>query len=134
MPVTRSATRKAAQAAAEGQLGTHIEPQATKSRKRKPADIKSTSVSKTSKTLRGEPMLLVAGGTTSLNEVSQLQSTADRGIETPQALVPAVLTFSLEEGKQHLIHVDHRFEEIFRRLACRPFEHLERLDPFRCAV
>lgn len=46
-------------------------------------------------------------------------------------LVPAVLTFSFEEAKQHLITIDRRFEEMFYRLKCKPFEHLERLDPFR---
>lgn len=46
-------------------------------------------------------------------------------------LVPAELTFSFEEAKQHLIDVDPRFEHVFSRLQCRPFEQLERVDPFR---
>ncbi|EMD37811.1 hypothetical protein CERSUDRAFT_114463 [Gelatoporia subvermispora B] len=49
----------------------------------------------------------------------------------PAALVPAVLTFSFEDAKKHLISVDRRFKDIFDRLKCRPFEHLERVDPFR---
>ncbi|EPQ57693.1 hypothetical protein GLOTRDRAFT_38343 [Gloeophyllum trabeum ATCC 11539] len=49
----------------------------------------------------------------------------------PQAFVPAVLTFSFEDAKKHLISVDPRFEDIFERLKCKPFEHLERVDPFR---
>ena len=53
-------------------------------------------------------------------------------VEEPPALVPAVLTFSFEEAKQHLISADPRFEDVFRRLKCKPFEHLERVDPFRC--
>lgn len=48
-----------------------------------------------------------------------------------QSLVPAELTFSFEEARQHLIGIDKRFEDVFRRLQCRPFEHLERVDPFR---
>ncbi|KAI0355656.1 DNA glycosylase [Trametes cingulata] len=47
-----------------------------------------------------------------------------------EELVPAVLTFSFEEAKRHLISVDPRFEEVFRRVKCRPFEQLERVDPF----
>lgn len=46
-------------------------------------------------------------------------------------LLPAVLTFSLDEAKQHLIQADPRFEDLFSRLKCRPWEHLERVDPFR---
>ena len=51
-----------------------------------------------------------------------------------EELVPAVLTFSFEEAKQHLIGVDPRFEDVFRRVKCKPYEHLERVDPFRCVI
>ncbi|KAH9935612.1 DNA glycosylase [Fomitopsis serialis] len=54
--------------------------------------------------------------------------------EDAPTLVPAVLTFSFEEAKQHLIGVDGRFEDVFKRLKCRPFEHLESVDPFRTLV
>ena len=45
--------------------------------------------------------------------------------------MPAKLTFDFEEAKRHLIAADPRFEELFVRLKCRPFEHLEQVDPFR---
>ncbi|KAI0682419.1 DNA glycosylase [Cytidiella melzeri] len=48
-----------------------------------------------------------------------------------QALVPAVLTFSFEDARRHLIEADARFGDIFSRMQCKPFEHLEQLDPFR---
>lgn len=51
-----------------------------------------------------------------------------------KVLVPAELCFSFEEAKQHLIKADPRFEDVFSRLGCRPFEKLERLDPFRYAL
>ncbi|EIW63535.1 DNA glycosylase [Trametes versicolor FP-101664 SS1] len=51
-----------------------------------------------------------------------------------EELVPAVLTFSFEEAKRHLVRVDPRFDDVFRRVKCRPFEHLERVDPFRLTV
>jgi DNA-3-methyladenine glycosylase II len=46
-------------------------------------------------------------------------------------LVPAVLTFSLKTAKEHLIGVDRRFEAIFNKLACKPYENLEQFHPFR---
>ncbi|KAK7692621.1 hypothetical protein QCA50_004253 [Cerrena zonata] len=45
-------------------------------------------------------------------------------------LVPATLTFSFEDAKKHLISVDSRFEILFTRLKCRPYEHLQQFDPF----
>ena len=50
---------------------------------------------------------------------------------TAPTFLPAVLTFSLEDAKKHLIEADPRFEDVFDRLKCRPFEQLERVDPFR---
>lgn len=47
------------------------------------------------------------------------------------ALVPAVLTFSLKDAKEHLIGVDHRFEAIFNKLSCKPYENLEQFHPFQ---
>lgn len=46
-------------------------------------------------------------------------------------LLPAKLTFSFEDAKNHLIAEDPRFEDVFRRLPCKPFERLERVEPFR---
>lgn len=48
-----------------------------------------------------------------------------------KTLVPAKLTFDLEEAKNHLIDADARFEDIFSRMPCRPYERLEQIDPFR---
>lgn len=48
-----------------------------------------------------------------------------------KTLVPAKLTFDLEEAKSHLIDADARFEDIFSRMPCRPYERLEQIDPFR---
>lgn len=46
-------------------------------------------------------------------------------------LVPAVLTFSLKAAKEHLIGVDRRFEAIFNKLSCKPYENLEQFHPFQ---
>ncbi|KAK1236172.1 hypothetical protein PQX77_000581 [Marasmius sp. AFHP31] len=47
------------------------------------------------------------------------------------ALVPAQLSFSFEEAKAHLINADARFEDLFERLSCKPYEELEMVHPFR---
>ncbi|KIJ67702.1 hypothetical protein HYDPIDRAFT_107169 [Hydnomerulius pinastri MD-312] len=51
-----------------------------------------------------------------------------------EALVPAVLNFSFEDAKAHLINIDPRFAELFARLKCKPFEYLEQVHPFRSLV
>lgn len=47
------------------------------------------------------------------------------------SLVPATLSFSFEAAKAHLINADPRFEHLFSRSPCKPFEHLEQLHPMR---
>ncbi|CAA7263166.1 unnamed protein product [Cyclocybe aegerita] len=47
------------------------------------------------------------------------------------ATVPAVLSFAFEEAKNHLIEADHRFEDLFEKMKCKPFEQLERVHPFQ---
>ena len=49
-----------------------------------------------------------------------------------EALVPAVLAFSFDEARTHLVGTDPRFADVFRKCKCKPFEELERVDPFRC--
>jgi len=51
---------------------------------------------------------------------------------TMNSLVPAVLSFDFELAKNHLVSVDRRFQDLFLKMQCKPFEHLEQLDPFRC--
>ena len=46
-------------------------------------------------------------------------------------MVPAKLSFSFEHARMHLIRADPRFEDVFERMKCKPFEHLEQFDPFR---
>uniref|UniRef100_A0A8H7Y807 HhH-GPD domain-containing protein n=1 Tax=Psilocybe cubensis TaxID=181762 RepID=A0A8H7Y807_PSICU len=54
--------------------------------------------------------------------------------EEEVVFVPAVLSFDLEEAKRHLIQIDQRFEELFTKMKCKPFEHLEQVHPFRALV
>lgn len=57
-------------------------------------------------------------------------------VEAPYdpVMIPAVLSFSFEEAKSHLINADDRFAIIFAKLPCRPYEHLEPVDPFQCVA
>jgi len=55
----------------------------------------------------------------------------DQKASEPEAFVPAMLSFDFEEAKQHLIAVDHRFEDLFSRMQCKPFQYLDQAHPFR---
>jgi DNA-3-methyladenine glycosylase II len=63
------------------------------------------------------------------NDVEGSKSSVENG-ESP-VLVPAVLSFSFEEAKRHLVGVDTRFADVFDKMQCRPFQQLQRLHPFR---
>ena len=49
----------------------------------------------------------------------------------PPALVPAELSFSFEEAKQHLMGADTRFQDVFASVVCTPYQKLDRVEPFR---
>lgn len=49
----------------------------------------------------------------------------------PPVLVPAELSFSFEEAKQHLAAVDSRFQDVFDAVVCTPYQKLDRVEPFR---
>lgn len=49
----------------------------------------------------------------------------------PPAFMPAELSFSYEEAKQHLIAADSRFQDVFDTTICTPYQKLDRVEPFR---
>ncbi|OCF41889.1 hypothetical protein I317_04299 [Kwoniella heveanensis CBS 569] len=53
---------------------------------------------------------------------------------THPSLIPPTLSFSLDEAVAHLSRVDARFGRFFEHIPCRPFVHLEAVDPFRTLV
>ena len=125
MRITRSATRAAVNSAntstsnpQKRKLNTAADQAAPKIKKRKA--ISNTSVSTSA-----------AGPQVSTNVDLNATSNASTLSEEEPGLVPAILTFSFEDAKQHLINVDHRFEDLFTKMACRPFQHLETVHPFR---
>lgn len=80
-----------------------------------------------------KPVIPTASGTISETEPTKLVVPASNGTTSEPDFVPAdaVLTFSFEDAKKHLINADHRFEDVFNRLECKPFRELEQVHPFR---
>ncbi|OCH95080.1 DNA glycosylase [Obba rivulosa] len=131
MPVTRSATRAATATSVPAQADVAETGKANgRASKRKetdadaPAPVKKSRKKTTAKAedAAAAPAPAQAAATPVLPPIPPGE---------PAAFVPAVLTFSFEDAKKHLIDVDRRFEDVFARMKCRPFEHLERVDPFR---
>ncbi|KDR75915.1 hypothetical protein GALMADRAFT_140495 [Galerina marginata CBS 339.88] len=48
-----------------------------------------------------------------------------------ESFVPAVLSFDFEDAKKCLIEVDQRFDDLFSKMTCKPFQQLEQVHPFR---
>jgi DNA-3-methyladenine glycosylase II len=127
MPVTRSSTRSSVPTvnAASGvfsvqddQLVQNAEKLGASPRKRK------AMASSAIKSKKSEPEVQ----TYALGS-SPIPSHQDAS--EPETLVPAMLSFNFEEAKRHLIDVDHRFEDLFSKMQCKPFQHLEQVHPFR---
>ncbi|OJA09180.1 hypothetical protein AZE42_00677 [Rhizopogon vesiculosus] len=132
MPVTRSATRSALSTPVRGGNKTTV-ASAVKSGKRKAADelTASKKAPRTKKSSNPSDETAVATPLTSVAFIPPppLQNTPEK-----ETLIPAVSTFSFEEAKAHLIRADHRFEDLFAKLRCKPFEFLEQVHPFRALV
>ena len=147
MPTTRSATRSLAATPATVAIAEVTRNSNSKRRN------SETTPSSRKKTRRN--VALNEGPTVSTEQVTSAETNDQTTVphtppaSSPQAalaaevvltddvsrhLVPAKLSFSFEEAKEHLIKVDHRFEEVFSRLPCKPFEHLEQFDPFKCVI
>lgn len=125
MPVTRSSTRAAtapvnaslASSAVAAEISSS--PQTSTPRKRK-ADVSLDKVAqKITKQDNASEGPVINSASTGQQEGSE------------SAVVPAVLSFDFEEAKRHLIQVDHRFEDLFSKMKCKPFEQLEQVHPFR---
>ena len=153
MPVTRSATRTAssvvkqasskAQATAKAASTTASRP----GRKRKAEEVsepdakddkpvkvsrKASNTKKTttpaSKSSAATPAAVNGSAGSATNELS----VSDRYTVSDQStFLPAKLTFSFEDARSHLISADARFDDLFSKMKCRPFEQLARMDPFR---
>jgi DNA-3-methyladenine glycosylase II len=121
MPVTRSITRTRA-------ITTTPVVNVKRTPKRQSESKDPVLTTKRSKTSNSKPR----------TKKSEAEGTVPRPLIEPsgEELVPlpAKLIFSLEDAKNHLIRVDHRFGDIFSRLPCKPFESLEDVQPFRSVL
>lgn len=139
MALTRSATRSTGATPEAAQQTTTAAAQtkgAASSRKRKSPEAATEPAQKKARATKAKITKAMASTASAAKTSPAAPSTAVPDT-VPHAegeeLVPAVLTFSFEEARRHLIRVDPRFEDVFQRVKCRPFEHLERVDPFRYA-
>jgi len=127
MPVTRSITRaRAATTAPAVNL-----KRAPNKRQLEEADLESVSAA-TATTKRKKS----SGGGNKSKAKPELVEAVPRPLVRPPsgedlAPLPAKLTFSFEDAKDHLIKADRRFGDVFSRLPCKPFESLEGIHPFR---
>ncbi|TFL04734.1 DNA glycosylase [Pterulicium gracile] len=135
MPTTRSASRVTS-------TPTTSKPVSTAGSKRKSPASTSASVkpASTKRQRVAKPVdgSLAAPETALPVEAAETSATASNADAVPsepeEPMMPAVLSFSLEDAKAHLIDVDSRFEDIFEKLQCKPYEKLERVHPFRALV
>lgn len=101
-------------------------PKGTKTRKRK-AEAPPAEAPQESKYWR-------AGSSTPASGVAagfQQSPPAAPVPEEKDSFVPSILSFDFEEAKKHLTTLDNRFEDLFTKMKCKPFENLEQMHPFR---
>ncbi|KAJ2916759.1 hypothetical protein MD484_g3630, partial [Candolleomyces efflorescens] len=125
MPATRSSSRLQAQVVSP----PTEEAKPKKATLKRKADAVAGKDSKKAKPSKGKAPEAASDLPSSGGESSGIpnQSAANEE-DTP---VPAVLSFDFEQAKNHLITVDSRFQDLFSKMPCRPFEHLEQVHPFR---
>ncbi|KAF8070182.1 DNA glycosylase [Lyophyllum atratum] len=135
MRTTRSSSR--AQAAVTGNDNPDIVVSTlTGSEKRKPDSDATKTPNQKRARLATTPASATLAKAGTLPRTSQSSPSINTSSTSQGALplLPAVLTFSFEDAKNHLISVDHRFEDLFGKMPCKPYEHLERVHPFRALV
>lgn len=117
MPATRSSRLPKA----EAEVNEHeSEPQTPKKRKAKSASPTKASAKKPRVAAATKP-------TPALTAVGD--SAAANGDADPA--LPATLSFDFDAAKAHLIEQDSRWEDIFKKMKCKPFENLDHVHPFR---
>lgn len=122
MPATRSSARLASQAQPPINLASDETVVGEKpTRKRKTASEDPLKTQPTKKPARKQKA-------TNHDEIPQREFVDE---DEKTKLVPAVLSFDFATAKKHLVEVDHRFGELFKKMPCKPYEVLEQVHPFR---
>ncbi|KAJ3937469.1 MAG: DNA glycosylase [Lentinula lateritia] len=130
MPITRSASRSNI-ARNPTPVEAHQAPSPTTPAKRKAKETPLTPATKEKKSRATKKPSEVPSVTQA--QIDEFRRNLPESGPAP-GLVPAQLTFTFEEAKNHLINVDPRFQILFDRLSCKPFERLETVHPFRALV
>jgi len=139
MPTLRSSTRSASIATTAGGDVLVTAANSTKvSTKRKATDVSEPESAAASPKSKGKKKARVTkaapSASSTLDMTAPVATPSTRTIPDagpPPVLVPAKLTFSFEDAKKHLINVDPRFQVLFDKLHCKPYEQLEQVHPFR---
>ena len=126
MPVTRS--RSKVVAAGADQHPVPKPPKSGRSRKVTPDEAAEPVVQNQAPPKRTRPGKQPVSAA-NVQPVGTLAVPDDPG--PPPVLVPAELSFSFEEAKQHLIRADTRFQDVFSTAVCTPYQKLDRVEPFR---
>ncbi len=85
------------------------------------------SPTKKRRTNNGPPEQAIASSSTINPATAQTASTT----QPHHPLLPGTLSFDFQTAKSQIISHDARFERVFDKLKCKPFENLEAVDPFR---
>jgi DNA-3-methyladenine glycosylase II len=119
MPVTRSAS---------GRSKTTVSKPASVAIKRKD---EQSSASRAKK-LRN----VAVDSSAAINQTGAIESSTnfEGAVEASSNVLSAKLSFSFEEARRHLVGVDNRFQDLFSKMTCKPFEHLEQVHPFRLSL
>jgi len=127
-PSTRGASRasRALVSTAPSAIMPHANPPKP-SRKRKAKDAAPETPTKRTK------MDVDSSGDPPSPSLPPLENASLDASDAPK-IFPATLTFSYMDAKEHLVRADPRFAGLFSRLGCKPFEHLERVEPFRFVI
>ncbi|KAF5348689.1 hypothetical protein D9758_006847 [Tetrapyrgos nigripes] len=137
MPTLRSSTRATIATASATSTGTgEVVTAASSTVKRKITEITESESAPSPKGKGKKPRVTKAASSSNTQaSTSDAQDAPSvRVIPEPgpqPILVPAKLTFSFEDAKKHLVTVDPRFQVLFDKLHCKPFEQLEQVHPFR---
>jgi DNA-3-methyladenine glycosylase II len=115
MPVTRSASGRSAKTVS------------------KPASVAVKRKDSESSAPRAKKPRNVGIDASAINQTGAIESSIpnEGAVEASSNVLPAKLSFSFEEAKRHLINTDNRFQDLFNKMTCKPFEHLEQVHPFR---
>lgn len=146
---TRSSTRSLPNSLSTGDMSTaakavKVAKTASTGIKRKMASGASTpSISDSFQQVKSQPKKRKPSQLSTALEQSSTSDVLERDV-TPRVvsqssytptLLPPLLSFSLEEAKNHLETSDPRFTHFFSNIPCKPFQDpLEAIDPFKTLV